>query len=185
MKKIIIAIAVLGAFLLAACEDGGSEAAKQDEEVSEEILADLQKAHPVPKFDRSQLRQNLVEIISAQADTTQTTTFFFNYGVTDPVFECPSIGFPIPATSQLTSPEQTESRRDRGMVAVPQVEPTGIYTGDTAATYVICIDANGDAFAHYAEEFVSSVAAPATWDTETKRITLIGSPSFDFSGNDE
>lgn len=184
MKKVTLIVAVLAMFLLAACEDN-NEAAKADRELSDEILADLQKAHPVPKFDRSQLRQNLVEIVTAQADTTQTTTFFFNQGVLDPVFECPSIGFPIPATSQLTSPQMSYGGGSAGRIAVPQVEPTGIYTGDTAATYAICIDANGDAFAHYWEGFVDVVAAPAAWDSEAQRIKLTGSPSFDFSGGDE
>lgn len=37
----------------------------------------------------------------------------------------------------------------------------------------------------YWEGFVDTVAAPATWDAEAKRITLVGSPSFESSGGDE
>lgn len=150
-------------------------ARRDDQKRSGEILVDMQNAHPVPKFPRSQLRQNLVEIVTAQAETTQTTTFFFNLGVVDPVNSCPSIGFPIPATMQLTNPLQIAT----GGVAVPQVEPTGIFSGETTGTYVMCIDAQGRAYVIYWEGFVQTLTGPAEW--KDGRIQLVGPPSFEFS----
>lgn len=173
----LFAVAVLA---LGACSDPNNSGIKNDERLSEQALADLQRAHPTPKFKRSQLRQNLVELIRAQAETTQTTTFFFNQGVTDPIMSCPSIGFPIPSTAQLTNPDQKVNRHD---LTLPQVEPTGIYTGDSTGTYVICIDAQGKAFASYWEGFVQTVTGPAEWNATAKRVTLVGPSSFEFSGS--
>lgn len=188
MRKVIVALMLAAGLLLGACSDiggSGDSARAKDEKTTEQILSDLQKAHPLPRFDRSQLRQNLTEIVTSQAEATQTTTFFFNQGVTDPIHVCPSIGFPIPATSQLTNPEDVGGGSgDEGYYTVPQVEPTGIYTGETSATYAICVDANGEAFAQYWEGFINTVAAPATWDAENKRVELIGSPSFEYSGGE-
>jgi hypothetical protein len=181
MRK--LAALLLAAVLVgAACTEKKEDPRRADEKISESALRDLQKAHPTPKFRRSQLRQNLVEIITAQAETTQTTTFFFNMGVGDPVHTCPSIGFPIPATAQLTNPQEKVKRHD---LALPQVEPTGIYTGDSTGTYVICVDARGRAYADYWEGFIKTVTGPAKWDADAKTVALVGPPSFDFSEDDK
>lgn len=52
------------------------------------------RAVPVPEFRYSQIRQNLIEITQAQAqaETTQTTSFFFNLGADAPIMVCPSSG---------------------------------------------------------------------------------------------
>lgn len=178
MNRKLIPAAIVAVLLLGACSDPNNSGIKNDERLSEQSLADLQRAHPTPKFKRSQLRQNLIELTTAQAETTQTTTFFFNQGIADPVMVCPSIGFPIPSTAQLTNPEQKVNRHD---LTLPQVEPTGVYTGDSTGTYVICIDAKGKAFASYWEGFVQTVTGPAEWNATDKRVALVGPSSFDFS----
>ncbi len=177
--RTIVAAGLLALLVLGACESGTeSNATKKDEDTSAQILADLQKAHPTPKFARSQLRQNLVDIITAQAESTQTTSFFFLEGV-GLISQCPSIGFPIASTAQLTNPDQKAGGRDGGYFALPQVEPTGIYTGDSSGTYVICVDAEGAAYARYWEGYVQTVSGPAEFvDGEVK---LVGPSSFDFN----
>ncbi len=178
MKKIrYVAVALLMVGVLTACNTEKS-AREKDEDASEQILTDLQKAHPTPKFDRSQMRQNLVDIITAQAGTTQTTSFFFLEGI-GLVSQCPSIGFPIASTTQLTNPEQIS----RGSTVIPQVEPTGVFTGDSSGTYVICVDAEGSAYAVYYEGYVQTVTGPAGW--KDGQVILVGPPSFDFDNGDE
>lgn len=183
MKKTAIIITAALALGLAACETGPGDAAQSDEKLTEGILRDLQRAHPVPQFRRSQIRQNLVELTTAQAETTQTTTFFFNMGVEEPVNSCPSIGFPIPATMQLTNPEQIARSYSGGYAILPQVEPTGVYTGDTTGTYAMCIDARGNAYAVYWEGFVQTVTGPAEF--KNGQVELVGPPSFKFSVEDQ
>lgn len=182
-KLVALALALGAVFGLSACTDDGSARAK-DEAQSEAILQDLQKAHPVPKFKYSQYRQNLVEIVTAQAESTPTTSFFFNQGVKDPVGSCPSIGFPIPTTAQLTNPEQIGGgNSSAGYVTLPQVEPNGVFTGDSSGTYVICRDANGRAYGDYWEGNVRAVTGPAEWDGN--QIVLIGAPTGKFTTGED
>lgn len=180
MNKIRL-IAVLAALVmsLGACTGSSNSAAEADAELSETILTEMQDAHPVPQFDRSQERQNLVELITARAQSTDTTTFFFNMGVTEPVNTCPSIGYPIPATMQITNPEVGEYYHSGGTTVLPQVEPTGVFTGDTTGTYVLCLDAQGQGYAVYWEGFVQTVTGPAEF--VDGQVSLIGPPSFDFT----
>jgi hypothetical protein len=177
MKK--IALILLAALPLAACTSSSQNAANnKDRATAARQLAGYQTNQPVPVFTYSQLRQNLIELETAQAQTTQTTSFFFNMGVADPTDSCPSIGFPIPSTYQLTNPESKVQRHD---LTLPQIEATGVYTADTTGTYVICIDAQGRPYANYWEGFVKTVTGPAKWNAAAHQVELIGPPSFKFS----
>lgn len=188
MKKTQVLKYVTGSILLAglltagasSCSSESSSSTNTDEAVSEAILSDFQKAQPVPKFKYSQYRENLIDIVTAQAQPTATTTFFFNTGTPDPVFSCPSVGFPIPGSAQLTNPEQIEDRYE-GDVAIPQVEPNGTFTGETTNTTTICRDANGRGYAVGWEGFTMPITGPAEWNTETKKVELIGAPTGEFS----
>lgn len=180
-KKLIAAcsVAVLG-LTLVACDDPPG-ATKEEQAVARQQLDQFSSAQPVPIFNYSQLRQNLIEIEEAQANATVTTSFFFNLGVVDPVHTCPSIGFPIPGTFQLTNPMQTLTYGQGGGIVWPQLEANGVYTGDTAATTAICIDSQGRGYAHWWEGSVSTVAGPATWDYDAKLIVLTGEPTAEFT----
>lgn len=178
-KTKLIAVLTTLVLALGACTGSSNDATQADAELSKTILTEMQDAHPVPQFDRSQERQNLVELITARAQSTDTTTFFFNMGVAQPVNTCPSIGYPIPATMQVTNPQVGEYYHSGGTTVLPQVEPTGVYTGDTTGTYVLCLDAQGQGYAVYWEGFVQTVTGPAEF--VDGQVSLIGPPSFDFT----
>lgn len=188
MKKTQVLKYVAGSIVLAglltagasSCTAESSSSTNTDQKVSEAILSDFQKAQPVPKFKYSQYRENLIDIVTAQAQPTPTTSFFFNAGVKDPVFWCASVGFPIPGTAQLTNPEQIEDRYE-GDVAIPQVEPNGTFTGETTNTTTICRDANGRGYAVGWEGFTMPITGPAEWDYDKKKVVLIGAPTGEFS----
>lgn len=169
--SIVAIILMLAA--LAGCYDQGSTG--KDEKTAEEQLERFQRAQPVPTFDYSQQRENLIDINTAQAETTETTSFFFLEGV-GLVNQCPSIGFPIASTAQLTNPEQKVNRHD---LALPQIEPNGVYTGQSTGTYTVCIDGDGNAYGVYWEGYVYTTTGPAEFEND--RITLTGSPTANFS----
>lgn len=173
----------LASLAFVGCTVAEPNAIAEDRATAAANLDRLNDSQPVPEFSYSQIRQNLIEITTAQAETTQTTSFFFNLGVDGPVMSCPSIGFPIPTTAQLTNPDQAigDIGHNGSGAVIPQAEQTGIYTGDSTGTYVVCVDAQGRAYAHYWEGFVSTVAGPAEWNDEAQQIDLVGPPSFDFS----
>lgn len=181
--KAIAGSVLLGVFLTAgtsSCSGESSSSTNNDEKVSEALLSDFQKSQPVPTFKYSQYRENLIDIVTAQAKPTPTTTFFFNAGVAQPVYWCSSVGFPIPGTSQLTNPLKIEDRYE-GDVAIPQVEPNGVFTGETTNTTTICRDAQGRGYAVGWEGFTLPITGPAVWNTETNQVELIGAPTGEFS----
>lgn len=189
MKKAIAAvpIALIAVAAFAGCSTGsnpsGSDGLDSERKVQANIENEYSKAQPVPALTNSQVRQNLIEIQEAVAEGVDTTSFFFNLGAVDPVKTCPSIGVPIPSTAQLTNPEQVieKGQHDDGSVTIPQMDPTGIYSGDSEGTYVLCIDARGNPYVSYFEGFVMTEFAPAKWNRETHETELLGSSSWEFS----
>lgn len=174
-KPIAIAALVL---MLGGCSAAKKESAVlKDEKTSDRILEQHGKAQPVPFFDYSQARQNLIEIATAQANTTQTTSFFFLEGI-GLVGSCPSIGFPIASTTQLTNPGAEKGPRESRIV-LPQIEPTGVYTGESTGTYTICVDGSGTPYASYFEGYVQTVTGPAEF--VDGQVKLTGKPTGDFS----
>jgi hypothetical protein len=70
--------------------------------------------------------------------TVNTWTVIYSMGKA--VFACPSKGYPIPYTTQLTNPNQIlPYAGSTASVAIPQAEPNGLYTGTSTATWVLCI----------------------------------------------
>ncbi len=196
-KKILgVLIAIVAVMSLAACEDpggsgktGNAQATKDERNQASQQLDQFQQSQPVPNYNWSQLRQNLIEIQNSQANTTATTSFMFlqsGAGATGPlVYWCPSIGFPIPASYQLTNPERIEVFRkgSDGITSseIDQLEPTGVYSGDTTGTYVMCVGTDGKPFAFYHEGFVSTVTGPAHWDEAAGEVIMDGASTAEFS----
>lgn len=178
---VAVIFAALVVIFIAGCGDEPSSV-NNDQRSTDTQLQRYQKSQPVPAFDWSQVRQNLIEIQSAQVNTTQTTTFFFVRGgqFAKPISECPSIGYPIPSTYQLTNPLQAVRLHD-STTTIGQAEATGVYTGESSATYVMCVNAQGKAHAVYWEGDVLTFTGPATWNEATGRADLVGPPSFNFS----
>lgn len=176
IKPVYAIAAVIAVGLLTTASSCADDSIYEDEKTTEQIMTDLQKGQPVPKFPYSQERENVIDILTARANPTATTSFFFNQGVKDPIFSCPSVGYAIPHTTQLTNPEQYVGSSG---ATLPMAEPVGTYTGDSTGTHVICRDANGRGFDMYWEGFVSTVSGPAEWDGS--QIVLIGAPTGNFS----
>lgn len=174
-KTVLLAMLSFGLVTtLSACEGTANDA---DERATDKQLAQYQKVQPIPFYDWSQHRETLLSVLDAQVKGTATTTFFFNQGVAAPFKVCPSLGYPVPSTTQVTSPDQHEGTN--GAVTA-QMEPNGTYTGDSSATYVVCI-INGKAVPTYWEGFVHAEGGPAKWDAEQQLIVNTGSPSVTVS----
>ncbi len=140
-------------------------------------LENIEDLPSLPFYEWSQYRETLLSITDAQAKGTATTSFFFNQGVNKPIKICSSIGYPVATTTQISSPDQHEG--SSGAV-VAQMEPTGVYTGDSSGTYVVCVD-NGVAVPTYWEGFVHTEGGPAKWDNDQQMIVNSGPPSVKVS----
>lgn len=171
--KVLTVAAIAAAGIIgAACTSAQDQANNNDVKNSAQALVQLQQNQPTPLYNWSQLRETLIQIENTQAHSVQTTSFFFNQGVQDPTASCPSIGMPIASTSELTNPLQAN-----GTVAIGQADPTGIYSGNSTGTYVVCVSPDGSNYLNYFEGFVQTVTGPAVWNTTTHQVELTGPSS--------
>lgn len=172
-KKIfgLLLAGILGALVLTGCGNSGSQSDQQN--TDDQLKTYQRNGQDIHKYQWSQYRQTLNDVQDAEVAGEATTTFFFNLGVRDPYFVCPSVGFPVPADSELTNPLQNVG--SQGAV-ISQMDPNGTFPGNTAGTWVICVAPNGSKELHYSEPQDHTVGGPAHWD-EQKGIVLDGAPS--------
>ncbi len=178
-KKMIAVVAVVG-LALSGCSDRSNNTANREEQhTQDEIQNTLVHNQPIPFFPFSEQRNTLIAVETAEANGVATTSFFWNQGVKEPFFVCPSIGFPIASTAQLSNPKQVVYGAHPGggsdVAVVDQMEPTGVYTGESLGTYVECVAPNGTKYAKYWEGFVDTIGGPAHWDGHTE--VLDGDPT--------
>lgn len=185
-QKIILALCSVALVLpVAACAHPAKTSngqAKENQQQAQDTTT-LINNQPVPGYNYSQIRQNLIDIENAEANGAQSTSFFFNFGIQDPYMSCPSIGAPIPVTMSLTNPSQiTWGANNAGPAVTDQMDPNGVYAAQgSSGTWVQCIGANGKITPQYAEESVHTVFAPAVWDETNHQIKIIGASSVNFS----
>jgi len=162
-----IVTAVLAAGLLAACDSGssnGNDIANAQQANDDTTYAFVQ---PLPHFPFSQIRQNVIEAEAIDAFGINSTTFFFVPGIDHPIYQCASIGVPVPATDQLSNPwvaQWAGGTNGNAGVAIGQAEPDGVFTGDTTGTNSICLYKTGQQFLGYNEAFDVSFTAKGHWD---------------------
>ena len=180
----IAAAGILG-LSLAACSSGSTAGTNVEQHQSNDQLTQYTKSQPIPYFKWSLERQILIDAEVASAQGDQSTSFFFNFGVQDPIFVCTSLGQAVPDSAQLSNPEQVVGNKQNKVLpsgqwtTLPQMEPFGIHTSPSSVgTYAICI-INGKPVLQRAEETVHTVMAPAKWDESTHRIVVVGNPTSD------
>ena len=123
------------------------------------------QSQPVPVFKWSQDRDNLIQIYRQKATESRNTyTVVRSYGTGEIVWHCASVGFPLPADTQLTNPLKSEWRTGYQSIAgtgIEQAEPNGLYTSkNTDGTYVLCVDDQGVISPQYTEEKVEAFTRP-------------------------
>lgn len=182
-KKIVAGVAtVLVALSLSACSSLSHQVNTTEQRQTAQDLQAFLQTQPIPNFGWSQLRQTLIQIERAQATTVATTSFGFEMGIQNPVWSCPSVGFPVASTTELTNPKQVVSGGNGGgSVTIGQIDPNGVYAGNSTGTYVLCTDAQGRPYVRYEEGYVSTVTGPAVWDAATHQIQMVGAPTGNFT----
>lgn len=175
-----IAIAI-AATALSGCSRSSDSATRNDQATTDSQLARYQANQPVPSFDWSQYRQTVIDVESAEVHGVATTTFFYNMGSQKPISSCPSLGFPVAVTAQLTNPTQISYGAHPGggsdAQVIEQAEPNGVYTGGSDGTYVVCIAPGGAKYMQYWEGDVNTIGGPAHWDQGSEQIVLDGAPT--------
>lgn len=155
MKKVVIITLVVLALIAIGCVQ---------ESVTRDTVAvdDQQKIYrinqPIPKFDWSQDRSVLIQIYMAKNQARNTYSIITSQGTGELVAQCPSVGYPLAADTQLTNPLQKLNSYES---VVEQAEPNGLYSSkNTDATYVLCVRKNGDIAPVYTEQKVTTFPYP-------------------------
>ncbi len=135
---------VLSGFILIGCTNDSSES--RDAKIVAKQQAIYQDTQPVHIYDYSiprDIYQQIYDVI--------TTKVVATYSVIETVmgmtkFQCPSIGYAIPADTSLTNPLQGTNNRDtlgvdKYEIVVEQAEPNGLFASkNTDGTWVLCVD---------------------------------------------
>jgi hypothetical protein len=178
----LLALLGLGA---AGCSSNSTAGTNVEQAHSNDQLTQYTQAQPIPYFKWSLERQILIDAEVASAQGDQSTSFFFNFGVQDPILVCTSLGQAVPDSAQLSNPEQVVGNKQNKVLpsgdwtTLPQMEPFGIHTSPSSVgTYAICI-INGKPVLQRAEETVHTVMAPAKWDEAKHQIVITGNPTTD------
>lgn len=184
-RKALAAIPAAGLLLLAVAGCNGTpnaSGAQQESNDSANIEKSFLLNQPPPHFAHSDIRATAISIEAIQALGEQTTTFAFQQGDPDPIWSCPSLGEPVASTTQITNPVQvfktTVPYREGAAVPEGNMDPNGIYAGDSTGTYVLCVSGDGTPYAEYWEGNVDSVSGPARWDSGTHQIVVTGQPTM-------
>lgn len=166
---VVVAALAISAVLVSACT---KDSLRSDQNQTDTQLLQYQSVQPVPFFNWSQDRAVLTQIYEAKNQARQTWSVIYS-AAGAPIFLCPSVGYPIPANTQLTNPEQWVGS---GGAVVPQMEPNGLYSTTGAnGTYVLCARSSGKLAAVYSESWVT--AYPFEVKIENGQVVDLGGDS--------
>lgn len=175
MNKTVFVLILLAAAVAACVHAPPTQDSKDAQQVRDQ-QAQYAALQPIPYFDRSMDRDTFIQIYKAKNKAVTTWSYWHAMGTNDvpDANWCASIGFAIPADTQLTNDQtptvvRIKTRPDlpdgdaqaytyvEGVVSQP--EPNGLYSSkNTDGTYVLCIRPDGAVEPTYTEDKVTTVA---------------------------
>ncbi len=150
---------LLYALVTVVCEPLQSANEQEQAHVNAQQEAFL-RAQPTPVFSWSLERALMIQLYQARNTRTLTYSYVLNAYNGTLLMSCESLGFPIPATTQITNSE-TVVRTAAGATTVAQAEPNGLYAPpSTSGTWVMCLAPNGGVEPRYVENHVITTVRP-------------------------
>ena len=156
MKKLMLA-AIIG-LSLTACLNDSDVKENNDVERQQGVYV---KSQPVPFFEWSLERHLMIELYKARNNSVTTYSYVVSPYTGKILASCTSLGYPIPATTQLTNPQKLAWSDYHDSATLPQAEPNGLYTpSSTHATWIMCLGPNGKIEPTYWEPDVLTFPRP-------------------------
>ncbi|MBP2643837.1 MAG: hypothetical protein H6Q67_1724 [Firmicutes bacterium] len=144
MKKLLIAVLIgIMGLTIAGCDQSSSERERQQQEqLQNEAIA--QTGMPsIQNFREKKLLKQIYELRDQDGLTTYTYIVDMN-GNKHLLGE--SIGYGIPAATQYTNPQHIEYRSGSNSHVLPQADPNGLYSPQSAeGTWIMLKDPNSKA----------------------------------------
>lgn len=161
MLKIVLFLSIVASIFLGGCDEETTSVEK-DKTATNAILKDYSQTQPIPTATWSRSRQTIIEVQKNKIHANATYTVERATGTGQILRIFPSIGYPIPADTQLTNPTQMFCRyASDDCVTVEQAEPDGTYTSkNTDATYVLELLPDGAPVLYYSEQKLTTFAYP-------------------------
>jgi hypothetical protein len=153
---LLILLSLVTPFMLgeAGC-DGDSR--QKEREIVERQDKRYIETQPPPSFDWSLERHMFTQLYEARNKSVATFSYVRNQYTGKVMSWCASLGFPIPANTQLTNPMKLAYDH----TPVPQSEPNGLYSSpSTRGTYVMCVRKGGKVVPRYYEQDVETYVTP-------------------------
>lgn len=169
MKKILVVLWVLLVFVSTSCAYGGDTQAIEQGQQREAVNSIMQN-QPIPDLGGYSFeRQIVIETYLARNNTIATYAYMIAMDGT--LIEiCPSIGYPIPYSTQITNPLRTVGDLNTTSV-IANSEPNGLYPpGDAAATLVQCVQPDGSVAPVYIEWYVLAFPYRIISDVQLQQI---------------
>lgn len=121
---------------------------------------------PIPVLDYSLERDIVVQMYSLRQQARNTWSVITSDGTGTPMFDCPSVGFPIANDTRLVKPEGGDG---------PRPEPNGLYPASSSwGTWVLCVNDDGSLNPIYNEMDTLTFPFPVTVDYATGKVTKAG-----------
>lgn len=169
MKKILVVLFVSMVFVLSACMNS-TDALEQSQQ--REAVNSIIQNQPVPDLGGYSFeRQIVIETYLARNNTIATYAYMIAMDGT--LIEiCPSIGYPIPYSTQLTNPLRMAYENSSSGAVLMNAEPNGLYPpGDAAATLVQCVQSDGSISPAYIEWYVLAFPYRIASDVQLQQVT--------------
>jgi hypothetical protein len=186
MKKIFmfLFVFVVLAGVLSGCYSNNGANAIESQQQETGVLSIIQN-QPVPDLGGYSFERDIV--IKTYIARNQTiATYAYTMTLDGKFIElCPSIGYPIPYSTQLTAPEKMFNRgpgyeQYYDASVIPQSEPNGLYPpGDAAATLIQCVNPDGTVSPMYFEYYVIAMPYRIVSDFQLVRVDDKSSFSVD------
>jgi hypothetical protein len=177
MKRLIVILFVM-TFVLSAC--GGTDTSTIERSQQQTAVNSIIQNQPIPDLGGYSFeRQIVIETYLARNNTIATYAYMIS--MDGKIIEiCPSIGYPIPYSTQLTNPLRALGDYNTNSV-VANAEPNGLYPpGDAAATLVQCVQPDGSVSPVYIEWYVLAFPYRIQSDFQLQQV---GETSFSVSVN--
>ena len=136
-RRMLLFPMILMVLVISGCDDTSEDKDRRVVNKQQEIYQQIQ---PVHIYDYS-IPRNIFQQIYDITTTRVVATYSIIESITGVTrYECPSMGFAIPADTQLTNPLQP-THNTGGTVTIEQAEPNGLFSSkNTDGTYVMCVD---------------------------------------------
>jgi hypothetical protein len=162
-KKVLVLLVAL-IVVLTACDSDNTGGLREEQKQTAQQAVQYTEDQPVPVFEWSLERHIMIEIYRARNEAAATFSYVVNPYDNSIIFECASVGYPIPGGTQLTNPDQLTWAKDKGTYiegVLPMMEPNGLYSPSSSAnTYVLCSNDDGTVSPVYVEWYVMAFPYP-------------------------